>query len=176
MEQKTYKSKIIAQWYDKQFYISSDEMNTFTDFSASRSVETESKDNKKSIPTVAVKKRESGEFSITVPLNVGWCSDVRKEYETWEKRVGKSSLFYIGKKQYGASWLLKSASPSDIVFSNNGEWLKCKIALSFVESAIKKKAAKKAKKKLKIGKSTRVTTLKYNKKKGKYVKKSVKYK
>ena len=42
-----YKSKVIAQWYTKQFYVGSRDLYAFKDFGISASVRTEEKENGK---------------------------------------------------------------------------------------------------------------------------------
>ena len=91
------KSKVIAQWYIKQFYIGTNDLNAFTDFALSASMDTDTQERKKKMPKLVNVAPKNGQISFTIPLNRMWCSNVKKEATWWVNEVNKGtvSLFYI---------------------------------------------------------------------------------
>ena len=180
------KSKVFAQFHTKQFYIGQNDLNTFSSFSSSSSLETEDKENGQNMPVATNKHIGVGDMSITIPLNEVYSDNtanknvskkmktsVRSEYEWWRDacQKGLTSYFYIGKKQFGGNrWKVVGCSISDLVVNANGSWRKCKVTVSFKEYAggISKTDNKKLKKAaggLMKGKTTRVRKIKVKKKK-----------
>ena len=182
----TLKSKVFAQFDKKQFYIGPNDMNTFSSFSSSSSLETEEKRNGQKMPVATTKNVGVGEMSITIPLHEIYSDNtadknvskktkttVRSEYEWWRNACekGLTSYFYIGKKQFGKyRWKVAGCSIAELVVNLDGTWRKCKVNVSFKEYAggVSKKEIKSIKKKaggLMKGKTTRTRKIKVKKRK-----------
>lgn len=180
------KSKVFAQFDKKQFYIGANDLNTFSAFSVTSSIETEDKKNGEKMPVATTKNIGVGEMSISIPLNEVYTDNsadknvskktittVRSEYEWWRNACNKglTSYFYIGKKQVGNNrWKVVGCSLSDLIVNRDGTWRKCKVDITFKEysGGISKKEVKKLKKKaggLMKGKTTRTRKIKVKVKK-----------
>lgn len=147
-------SKVIAQWYTKQFYIGTYDLNAFTDFAMSASMDTDTKARKKKMPKIVNVAPKNGQISFTIPLNRAWCSNVKKEATWWVNEVNKGtvSLFYIGKKAVSKNqWKIVSADISDVRLipeKNDTAFDKCKVNVTFQEQPTTKKQNKKTVKKI----------------------------
>lgn len=143
------KSKVIAQWYIKQFYIGTNDLNAFTDFALSASMDTDTRERKKKMPKLVNVAPKNGQISFTIPLNRMWCSNVKKEATWWVNEVNKGtvSLFYIGKKAVSKNqWKLVSAEISDVRLvpeKKDTVFDKCKINITLQEQPTTKKQNKK---------------------------------
>lgn len=143
------KSKVIAQWYTKQFYIGTRDLNAFVDFSLSASMDTDTKAQKKKMPKLVNVAPKNGQISFTIPLNRAWCSDVKKEATWWVNEVNKGtvSLFYIGKKAVSKNqWKIVSADISEVRLvpeKKDTVFDKCRVNVTFQEQPTNKKQNKK---------------------------------
>ena len=150
----TRESKVIAQWYIKQFYIGTNDLNAFTDFAMSASMDTDTQSRKKKMPKLVNVAPKNGQISFTVPLNRVWCPNVKKEAMWWVKQANKGivSLFYVGKKSISKNqWKIVSADISDVRLipeNNDTVFDKCKVNITLQEQPTTKKQNKKTTKKI----------------------------
>jgi hypothetical protein len=65
--------------------------------------------------------------------------DPRAKYEQWESLLGKVHPLYIGGKRFGpAKMMLKSISISDLLLSNNGDFLRVTVSVNLEEEKVSK--------------------------------------
>lgn len=128
-----------ATWGPMGFVVSPTKIVPFKDLSTSVEVKAGSTTSTSGGSQTNVRGRElqSMSFSATYIRAAG--VDPRAKYEQWESLLGKVHPLYIGGKRFGpAKMMLKSISISDLLLSNNGDFLRVTVSVNLEEEKVSK--------------------------------------
>lgn len=126
----------IAVFANKSFQTSSRKLYTFTEFTTESTLQTESQDVAGKKPSTYIKCPGLDPLSFSIPLDISFGNNIRKEYEDWKaiKDAGKAYSFILGNKPLGSNkWLLKGVGLANSNINKTGEITKATLQLKFEE-------------------------------------------
>lgn len=126
-----------AEWNGFRWMVQPGAVRPISDISATRSVSVERNEDKEGEPATQTVALDLMTIDVSYTCARGATgSDPRAEYGFFRDNVGVYAPFYLnGRKFMGDLFLLKSASPSNVMLKPDGQWLSCDIKLSFEEYA-----------------------------------------
>lgn len=127
----------VAEWNGFVWEVGPGCVRPITSLESSRSVSVERNEDKEGEPATQTVALDLMTIDLTYEAVLSATGrDPRDEYGEWWRNVGVYAPFYLGGRKYlGDLFLLKSASPSDVVLDSQGRWLKATIKLGFEEYA-----------------------------------------
>jgi hypothetical protein len=126
----------IAQFGNKTFNVSGNNIYTFDGFTKSSSVSTESQEVSGGKPSTHIKGDNLDTLGFNISLNNRFGIDVRAEIEEWEKikNSHQAQMFILGGKSISKNkYMLKSVDILETVIDNKGNMRSAKLTLSFEE-------------------------------------------
>lgn len=136
----------MATWGPKTFSVSPDGVVAINPgFSTAIKLNTETNDDKSGKPATNTLTIEDQEISFDFNLNAYFLKSttIGKEWDSWQKLIGKHYPLYFGGEQFGPKELqLIEAQLSDTTFDDWGRWLTAKISITLREWAPEKAKSK----------------------------------
>lgn len=126
----------IAKWGPMGFVVSPTKIIPFKEFSTTVAIKTDNANDINGSPPTNVRGRElqTMTFSATYLRAVG--VDPRARYEEWNALIGQIYPLYIGGKRFGpAKMMLTSVAISELMLSNNGDFLSVTVDITLTEEA-----------------------------------------
>lgn len=146
-------------WLEKVFYVTKDEILTYSNLSTSHGYNTEEKKNGKNMPKTKDVGPTIGTLSFNIELSALKGNDVKEEHDWWvsECEKGTYSYIYMGGSKFGNyKWRVNKVDMNNLVTINDGaDWKSCTLSIGFEEYYVKIKKTKAEKKAEKIQKKMR---------------------
>ena len=127
---------VMASWGTKFFQISSSKIVALEELSTSLTLKQDSENDTSGTQPTNTRGRNLRPISFKVKYLKVAGTDPRSEIEEWEALLGKMYPLYIGGRRFGAEYMkLIEVSTSDILLSNNGEFIQAVIGIKLEESS-----------------------------------------
>lgn len=124
----------MAKWGPKGFLISPAKIVPFKDFTTSMTLKADSENDTSGTAPINTRGRELQPMTFSTTYLRAAGVDPRAQIEEWEGELGNSYPLYIGGKRFGPPKMkLTQVSVSDVVLSNNGEFLQASLSFTFAE-------------------------------------------
>lgn len=124
----------MAKWGPKGFLISPAKIVPFKDFTTSMTLKADSENDTSGTAPINTRGRELQPMTFSTTYLRAAGVDPRVQIEEWEGELGNSYPLYIGGKRFGPPKMkLTQVSVSDVVLSNNGEFLQASLSFTFAE-------------------------------------------
>lgn len=126
-----------AEWNGFTWCVRPGCVRPITSLGSSRSVSVERNEDKEGEPATQTVALDLMTIDVEYTASLAATGrDPRDEYGEWWRNVGTYAPFYLnGRKYLGDLFMLRSASPSDVVLASDGSWLSATISLAFEEYA-----------------------------------------
>ena len=126
-----------AEWNGFVWGIQPGRVCPLSSFSSSLSVSVERNEDKEGEPATQTVARDLIQLDVEyVCTRAGEGVDPKSEYKGWGLWVGTYAPFFMGGEKYMADlYMLKDASPSDVVIGPDGSWQSATIKLTFEQYA-----------------------------------------
>ena len=141
-----------AQWGPMGFLVSPDKIVPFENLATSITLKTDNGNSSSGSSSTNVRGREPQPISFTTKYMRALGVDPRERFEAWSELVGQSYPLYIGDKRFGPEkMILTGINMSELVTSNNGDFLALKLDITMQEDtkSTKKSSKSSSKKKSK---------------------------
>ena len=125
---------IMASWLSKKWLVDSNIVTALNELNFTKELDVEEQDTKEGKSPTAVKgfKPQKLETSHKVSRSAG--GDPRKEFEEWQKLLGKRGGFHIAGTRIGpAALILDRVEIAVTALNNDGEFMDAQILLTFSE-------------------------------------------
>lgn len=123
-----------AKWGPKGFLVSPAKIVPFKDFTTSMTLKADSENDTSGTAPINTRGRELQPMTFSTTYLRAAGVDPRAQIEEWEGELGNSYPLYIGGKRFGPPKMkLTQVSVSDVVLSNNGEFLQASLSFTFAE-------------------------------------------
>lgn len=123
-----------AQWGPMGFLVSPDKVVPFESLATSITLKTDNGNSTSGKSSTNVRGREPQSMSFTTKYLRALGVDPRERVDAWSELVGQSYPLYIGDKRFGpAKMLLTGINVSELITSNNGDFLSVKVDITMQE-------------------------------------------
>ena len=155
----------IAVFGNKSFEVSSNKILTFSDFTLSGGLTTESQELQGSKPSTYIKGLELEKIGFNIMLDSSFGLDVLDEvnYWRWIRDLAIPRTFVLGDAPLSSNkWLLKTVNVTNTIIDNYGRYKKASVALDFEEYVREGSANYDAEKKANTAAAKKTSTQKSN--------------